>query len=224
MSSNTRGGKKRKVEEDLDKKIWTLPDTKETRVVKLGVVQHIWDPNPETHMSNLAAEVAKAAKQGAQLILLQELTLNHYVMLSPSVFSAGQGIGSITNACGWREVGVGEGQEMVRQGRRHHRRAFVALLLETLQRQQRPCRWLALRARQAHRQAPLTHTCTHTRMMSCPFIHIYISFEGITTRRRSGGQAARAWRRRASSTSPAGRATTRTFTLRRAIRTTLCMT
>ncbi len=46
--------------------------------LKVGLVQERWCPDPEEHKAHLAEGIAKAAKQGAQLVCLQELTLSPY--------------------------------------------------------------------------------------------------------------------------------------------------
>lgn len=44
----------------------------------IGFVQQRWDPDPKIHARNLSEGVRSAAKQGAQIVCLQELTLNRY--------------------------------------------------------------------------------------------------------------------------------------------------
>lgn len=44
----------------------------------LGLVQEKWYDNPQKHQDQLATGIIKAAKQGAELICLQELTLSPY--------------------------------------------------------------------------------------------------------------------------------------------------
>ncbi|MBA3537427.1 MAG: hydrolase [Tatlockia sp.] len=46
--------------------------------LKLGLVQEIWSENPTEHQERLAAGVKAAAKQGAEIVCLQELTLSPY--------------------------------------------------------------------------------------------------------------------------------------------------
>jgi N-carbamoylputrescine amidase len=51
----------------------------------IGLVQEKWHPNLEQHKANLAAGIMAAAKQGAQLVCLQELTLSPYFCTRPDV-------------------------------------------------------------------------------------------------------------------------------------------
>lgn len=44
----------------------------------VGLVQEKWHENAKEHQDNLASGIASAAKQGAELVCLQELTLNTY--------------------------------------------------------------------------------------------------------------------------------------------------
>jgi N-carbamoylputrescine amidase len=46
--------------------------------LKIGLVQEKWSDNSQEHQDNLASGIFAAAKQGAQLICLQELTLSPY--------------------------------------------------------------------------------------------------------------------------------------------------
>ncbi len=46
--------------------------------LKIGLVQEKWTANPEEHQDRLATGVIAAAKQGAELVCLQELTLSPY--------------------------------------------------------------------------------------------------------------------------------------------------
>lgn len=46
--------------------------------LKVGLVQEKWSENPQEHQDRLASGIFAAAKQGAQLICLQELTLSPY--------------------------------------------------------------------------------------------------------------------------------------------------
>jgi N-carbamoylputrescine amidase len=48
------------------------------RNVTIAVVQEQWHENPKDHAEALTTGVRKAAQQGAQLVLLQELTLHRY--------------------------------------------------------------------------------------------------------------------------------------------------
>lgn len=49
-----------------------------TNKLKVGLVQEKWSENPQEHQERLAAGILSAAKQGAELICLQELTLSPY--------------------------------------------------------------------------------------------------------------------------------------------------
>ena len=51
--------------------------------LRVGAVQHRWHPDPEEHRQALAAGIALAAGQGAQLVCLQELTLSPYFAITP---------------------------------------------------------------------------------------------------------------------------------------------
>ncbi|MBA2709541.1 MAG: carbon-nitrogen hydrolase [Tatlockia sp.] len=46
--------------------------------LKIGLVQEKWTENPEEHKDRLATGVIAAAKQGAEIVCLQELTLSPY--------------------------------------------------------------------------------------------------------------------------------------------------
>lgn len=46
--------------------------------LRVGLVQERWYPNPKEHQDHLASGIFSAAKQGAELICLQELTLSPY--------------------------------------------------------------------------------------------------------------------------------------------------
>lgn len=46
--------------------------------LKIGLVQEAWHSNPSTHQDNLAQGIFSAAKQGAEVVCLQELTLSTY--------------------------------------------------------------------------------------------------------------------------------------------------
>ncbi|KAL0480578.1 N-carbamoylputrescine amidase [Acrasis kona] len=48
------------------------------REVKVGVIQHKWHEDASEHAKAIRDGVEKASKQGAQLVLLQELTLHRY--------------------------------------------------------------------------------------------------------------------------------------------------
>ncbi|KTD38649.1 putative hydrolase [Legionella nautarum] len=47
-------------------------------VLRIGLVQEKWSENPQTHQDRLASGIFTAAKQGAQIVCLQELTLSPY--------------------------------------------------------------------------------------------------------------------------------------------------
>jgi len=51
--------------------------------LRVGAVQHRWHPDPDEHRAALAAGIALAAGQGAQLVCLQELTLSPYFAITP---------------------------------------------------------------------------------------------------------------------------------------------
>jgi N-carbamoylputrescine amidase len=63
-------------------------DPPERPLLRVGAVQCAWNPNAEEHQATLAAGVAIAASQGAQVVLLQELTLSPYFCWSPNVTGA----------------------------------------------------------------------------------------------------------------------------------------
>ncbi|ARG98086.1 carbon-nitrogen hydrolase [Legionella micdadei] len=47
-------------------------------ILKVGLVQEKWSENPNEHQDRLASGIFAAAKQGAQIVCLQELTLSPY--------------------------------------------------------------------------------------------------------------------------------------------------
>ena len=47
-------------------------------LLRVGAVQCAWDPDPVAHLVKLRAGVELAAKHGAEVVLLQELTLSPY--------------------------------------------------------------------------------------------------------------------------------------------------
>ncbi|HSO13883.1 MAG TPA: nitrilase-related carbon-nitrogen hydrolase [Anaerolineales bacterium] len=47
-------------------------------IFKIGFVQERWYPDPKKHIARLTAGIVDAAKRGAKIICLQELTLNRY--------------------------------------------------------------------------------------------------------------------------------------------------
>ncbi|WP_131782289.1 nitrilase-related carbon-nitrogen hydrolase [Legionella gresilensis] len=51
----------------------------------IGIVQERWYPNPDTHKEKLAAGILAAAKQGAKVVCLQELTLSPYFCTQPDI-------------------------------------------------------------------------------------------------------------------------------------------
>lgn len=53
--------------------------------LRVGAVQCAWDPDPGRHEATLREGVALAAKGGASMVLLQELTLSPYFCSSPDV-------------------------------------------------------------------------------------------------------------------------------------------
>lgn len=52
--------------------------TMSQNTLKVALVQERWYPNPEEHKAQLAKGIFDAAKQGAELVCLQELTLSPY--------------------------------------------------------------------------------------------------------------------------------------------------
>ncbi len=50
---------------------------------RVGAVQERWHPDPGEHEGALEAGIALAAREGAQLVCLQELTLNRYFAVDP---------------------------------------------------------------------------------------------------------------------------------------------
>ncbi len=50
---------------------------------RIGAVQERWHPDPEEHEATLAEGIRGAARQGAQLVCLQELTLSRYFATDP---------------------------------------------------------------------------------------------------------------------------------------------
>lgn len=53
----------------------------------IGIVQEKWHENPKEHLDCLAAGIHAAAKQGAEVVCLQELTLSPYFCTRPDVDS-----------------------------------------------------------------------------------------------------------------------------------------
>jgi N-carbamoylputrescine amidase len=54
----------------------------ERRPLRLGAVQHRWHPDPDEHRAALADGVRLAAREGATLVCLQELTLSPYFAIT----------------------------------------------------------------------------------------------------------------------------------------------
>lgn len=52
-------------------------------LVRIGAVQHCWNPDPDEHRGALAEGIRLAAEHGAQLVCLQELTLSRYFAVTP---------------------------------------------------------------------------------------------------------------------------------------------
>ncbi|HLH14920.1 MAG TPA: hypothetical protein VKV16_09040, partial [Solirubrobacteraceae bacterium] len=50
---------------------------------RIGAVQERWHEDPDEHRAALAAGIARAAREGAQLVCLQELTLSRYFAVDP---------------------------------------------------------------------------------------------------------------------------------------------
>src|SRR4051812_42755722 len=57
--------------------------------LRVGLVQHRWDPDPDRHRANLTEGVRRAAGEGAALVCLQELTLPPYFAIVPDGPAAG---------------------------------------------------------------------------------------------------------------------------------------
>jgi N-carbamoylputrescine amidase len=51
---------------------------------RIGAIQQRWHPDPEEHEAALAAGIELAAREGAQLVCLQELTLSRYFATDPA--------------------------------------------------------------------------------------------------------------------------------------------
>jgi N-carbamoylputrescine amidase len=52
-------------------------------LLRVGLVQERWHPDPEEHERALAQGIARAAGEGARLVCLQELTLSPYFAVTP---------------------------------------------------------------------------------------------------------------------------------------------
>ncbi len=63
-------------------------DRTEERPLRVGAVQCAWNPDPWAHEATLRAGVALAAAEGAEVVLLQELTLSPYFCVEPAVADA----------------------------------------------------------------------------------------------------------------------------------------
>lgn len=57
--------------------------------LRIGAVQQRWHPDPDEHEAALAAGIELAAREGAQLVCLQELTLSRYFAVDPAGPAAG---------------------------------------------------------------------------------------------------------------------------------------
>jgi N-carbamoylputrescine amidase len=51
--------------------------------LRLGLVQERWRPDPEEHLAALEAGIRRAAREGARIVCLQELTLSRYFAITP---------------------------------------------------------------------------------------------------------------------------------------------
>jgi N-carbamoylputrescine amidase len=51
--------------------------------LRLGLVQHRWHPDPDEHEAALAEGIGIAAREGATIVCLQELTLSRYFATTP---------------------------------------------------------------------------------------------------------------------------------------------
>jgi N-carbamoylputrescine amidase len=51
--------------------------------LRIGLVQERWHPDPDEHEAALAAGIALAAREGARIVCLQELTLSRYFAITP---------------------------------------------------------------------------------------------------------------------------------------------
>jgi N-carbamoylputrescine amidase len=52
--------------------------------LRVGAVQQLWHPDPTEHEAALAAGIQLAAREGARLVCLQELTLSRYFAVDPA--------------------------------------------------------------------------------------------------------------------------------------------
>ncbi|HTX31509.1 MAG TPA: nitrilase-related carbon-nitrogen hydrolase [Solirubrobacteraceae bacterium] len=55
----------------------------ERRPLRVGAVQERWHPDPDEHEEALAAGIRAAAREGARIVCLQELTLSRYFAITP---------------------------------------------------------------------------------------------------------------------------------------------
>ena len=51
--------------------------------LRIGLVQERWHPDPDEHQRALAAGISLAAREGAEIVCLQELTLSRYFAITP---------------------------------------------------------------------------------------------------------------------------------------------
>ncbi|MEP1123224.1 MAG: nitrilase-related carbon-nitrogen hydrolase [Ilumatobacter sp.] len=63
-------------------------DRTDERPLRVGAVQCAWHPDASAHEATLRAGVALAAAEGAEIVLLQELTLSPYFCVEPDVADA----------------------------------------------------------------------------------------------------------------------------------------
>jgi N-carbamoylputrescine amidase len=67
-----------------------------SRIVRIGLVQEKWRPDPAKHAAALRKGVLKAAEAGAQLVCLQELTLHRYFgdVMDKALFALAEPLGA----------------------------------------------------------------------------------------------------------------------------------
>ena len=63
-------------------------DRTQERPLRVGAVQCAWSPDASAHEATLREGVASAATEGAEVVLLQELTLSPYFCVAPDVTDA----------------------------------------------------------------------------------------------------------------------------------------
>ena len=51
--------------------------------LRIGLVQERWHPDPDEHQRALAAGISLAAREGAEIVCLEELTLSRYFAITP---------------------------------------------------------------------------------------------------------------------------------------------